>query len=43
MRETIRDKNRLEHILEAIDNVFEFTEGMIFEDYVADKKGSMLL
>jgi len=39
MRETIRDKNRLEHILEAIDNVFEFTEGMTFDDYVADKKG----
>jgi len=38
MRETVRDKNRLEHILEAIDNVFEFTEGMTFEDYVADKK-----
>ena len=39
MREIIRDKNRLEHILESIDNVFEFTEGMTFEDYVADKKG----
>jgi uncharacterized protein with HEPN domain len=35
----MRDKNRLEHILEAIDNVFEFTEGMTFNDYVADKKG----
>jgi len=39
MRETMRDKNRLEHILESIDNVFEFTEGMSFNDYVADKKG----
>ena len=39
MREIIRDKNRLEHILEAIDNVFEFTEGMTFDDFVADKKG----
>lgn len=38
MREQIRDKSRLEHILESIDNVFEFTEGMTFEDYVADKK-----
>ena len=38
MREKIRDKNRLEHILESIDNVFEFTEGMTFEDYIADKK-----
>jgi len=39
MRETVRDKNRLEHILEAIDNVFEFTKGMTFDDYVTDKKG----
>lgn len=39
MREIARDKNRLEHIIEAIDNVFEFTEGMTFDDYVADKKG----
>ena len=39
MREIMRDKNRLEHILEAIDNVFEFTEGMTFDDYVVDKKG----
>ena len=38
MRETTRNKNRLEHIIEAIDNVFEFTENMTFEDYVADKK-----
>ena len=39
MREQVRDKSRIEHILEAIDNVFEFTEGMTFKDYVADKKG----
>jgi len=39
MREKIRDKNRLEHILESIDNIFEFTEGMTFEDYIVDKKG----
>jgi len=32
MREQIRDKNRLEHILEAIDNVFEFTAGMNLDD-----------
>ncbi|MDR1610092.1 MAG: DUF86 domain-containing protein [Candidatus Symbiothrix sp.] len=38
MRETIRDKSRLGHILESIDNVFEFIEGMTFDDYVADKK-----
>jgi len=39
MREQIRDKSRLEHILEAIENVFEFTEGTTFDDYMADKKG----
>lgn len=39
MREIVRDKNRLEHILESIDNVFEFTENMTFDDYAADKKG----
>jgi len=39
MREQVRDKNRLEHILESIDNAFEFTSGMTFDDYVADKKG----
>ncbi len=38
MREQIRDIGRLEHILEAIDNVFEFIAGMTFDDYVADKK-----
>ena len=39
MREQIRDKNRLEHILESIDNVFEFTAGLTFDDFIADKKG----
>ncbi|MCL2328053.1 MAG: DUF86 domain-containing protein [Bacteroidetes bacterium] len=43
MREQIRDKNRLEHILVSIDNVFEFTEGITFEDYVADKKGKFAI
>ncbi|MDR0683497.1 MAG: DUF86 domain-containing protein [Dysgonamonadaceae bacterium] len=37
MREKIRDKGRLEHILEAIDNLFEFTEGVSREDYQSNK------
>jgi uncharacterized protein with HEPN domain len=39
MKERIRDKSRLEHILMSIENVFEFTHGMTFDDYTADKKG----
>ena len=31
MREQIRDKGRLEHMLEAIDNVIEFTNGVTLE------------
>ena len=37
MREAIRDKNRLEHIIEAIDNVNEFTQGLAFDDLVGNK------
>ena len=33
MRETIRDKGRLEHILEAIEKALEFTENVSFEEY----------
>ena len=33
MREEIRDKNRLEHILEAIEKALEFTENVSFEEY----------
>ena len=39
MREQVRDESRLEYILEAIENVFEFTQGMTFDDYIFDKKG----
>ena len=39
MRDEIKDKGRMEHILESIENVFEFTNGMTFNDYVSDKKG----
>ena len=33
MRERIRDKGRLEHILDAIEKAFEFTENVSFEEY----------
>lgn len=37
MREKPRDKERLLHILEAIDNIFEFIENKSFEIYQNDK------
>ncbi|GHV68080.1 DUF86 domain-containing protein [Bacteroidia bacterium] len=37
MREQLRDSGRLLHIIEAIDNVFEFTHGVSFGDYSANK------
>lgn len=37
MREPVRDKGRLEHILKAIDNVFEYTKGMDYEGMVNNK------
>ena len=38
MRESIRNKGRLEHILLSIDNVIEFTQDVTFEDFLIDKK-----
>jgi len=37
MREKPRDKERLLHIIEAIDNIFEFVENKSFETYQNDK------
>ena len=37
MREKPRDKERLLHIIEAIDNIFEFIENKSFEMYQNDK------
>ena len=37
MREPIRDRNRLEHMLEAMDNVNEFVQGTTFEGLVGNK------
>lgn len=33
MRESVKDLGRLEHILMAINNVFEFLEGKSYEDF----------
>lgn len=37
MREEPKDKTRLLHISEAIDNLFEFTQGITFEEYKSNK------
>ena len=37
MREILRDKGRLEHILQAIDNILEFTENITYEEFIANK------
>ena len=37
MRERIRDKGRLEHILDAIANVIEFTKDISFEEFLRNK------
>ena len=31
MRENVRDRDRLEHIVEAIDNIFKYTDGKTFQ------------
>ena len=36
MRERSRDKNRLEHILQAIERICRYTKGKNFEDFIAD-------
>lgn len=37
MREPVKDKGRLEHILECINNINEFAEGKTFEQIESDK------
>ncbi|MFN0050462.1 MAG: DUF86 domain-containing protein [Cytophagales bacterium] len=37
MREKLRDEQRLLHIIEAIDNIFEFLQGKFLETYYSDK------
>ena len=36
MREQIRDKSRLEHILQAIERIRRYTKGKTFDDFIAD-------
>ena len=33
MREAVKDRTRLMHILEAISNIMEFKEGVSYEDF----------
>ena len=37
MREPLRDSERLKHIIEAIDNIFEFINGKTFDEYRQNK------
>ena len=37
MREKHKDITRLSHIIEAIDNLFEFTKGISFDEYKGNK------
>lgn len=36
MRERIRDKSRLEHILQAIERIRRYTKGKTFDDFISD-------
>ena len=36
MREEVRDKDRLEHILEAIDRILDFTNGKTRKEITSD-------
>jgi len=38
MRETAKDKGRLEHILESLDYIFDFSENVEFEVFKSDMK-----
>jgi uncharacterized protein with HEPN domain len=38
MREKIRDKSRLEHIIKSIDYIIDFTKGIDFEEFKKDMK-----
>ena len=37
MREPLRDSERLKHIIDAIDNIFEFINGITFDEYLQNK------
>ena len=37
MREPLRDSERVKHIIGAIDNIFEFIDGITFDEYRQNK------
>ena len=37
MREKLKDKDRLLHMIEAIDNIFEFVQGKAYDTFKSDK------
>ena len=37
MREPVRDRERLQHIIEAADTIMEHTKGVSFETFLSDK------
>ncbi len=37
MREKLRDRDRLNHMIESIDNILEFVQGKTFDRYKEDK------
>ena len=37
MREVVKDKGRIEHMMYAIDNVEEFTKGVTLDEFVKSK------
>lgn len=37
MREKPRNNERLNHMIESIDNILEFVEGKTFDQFVNDK------
>ena len=37
MREQLRDSERLKHIMEAIDNIYEFVNGITYDEYCGNK------
>ena len=37
MREVVKDKGRIEHMMSAIDNVEEFTKGVTLDEFVESK------
>jgi len=37
MREKLRNKGRLLHIIEAVENIFEFTENLNFDEFEKNK------